>query len=197
VDNLKDSREFYITYNGNITSENINLLLNAIEKERKNEVNHFYLLISSEGGEIQPVLTAYSHLISMKDVYMTTCNIGKVASAANILFIAGKNRLACKHSYFLFHETRTISQKESLIRLSDARSFLLDGQNNERIMLDILSEKLKCGTKDIDWLFYGENILGNNADIFKNTPLSLGLVHEVVDFAPLGSHDNHLILQLK
>lgn len=61
-----------------------------------------YLLMTSEGGSIEDALAIYN-LIEALPVDVVTVNMGQIASAGILPFLAGGECWACKHSYFHFH----------------------------------------------------------------------------------------------
>ena len=60
------------------------------------------LLIHSEGGNIIHAIHAYEMLRALP-VELTTFNVGWVASAAALLYVAGEKRIASPMSFFVFH----------------------------------------------------------------------------------------------
>ncbi|MEQ4988013.1 ATP-dependent Clp protease proteolytic subunit [Proteus sp. fly-1089] len=58
--------------------------------------------ISSSGGDITSGFTAYNFIKSLQ-IPVTTHNISNVDSIANIIFLAGSNRLANSNARFLLH----------------------------------------------------------------------------------------------
>jgi ATP-dependent protease ClpP protease subunit len=61
-----------------------------------------YLLMSSEGGSVEDAVALYN-LIEMLPAEVFTVNMGQIASAGIIPFLAGQHRWSCDHSYFHFH----------------------------------------------------------------------------------------------
>lgn len=94
----------YLSYLGDITDKNVETMTAHINYEIQQGKTAIYLLISSTGGYVNPAFAAYN-LLRALPIELTTHNIGNVGSAANILFLAGRTRLACKSSTFFFHST--------------------------------------------------------------------------------------------
>jgi ATP-dependent protease ClpP protease subunit len=61
-----------------------------------------YLLMTSEGGSIEDALALYN-LIQTLPADFTTVNLGQIASAGILPFLAGDERWSCINSYFHFH----------------------------------------------------------------------------------------------
>jgi ATP-dependent Clp protease protease subunit len=61
-----------------------------------------WLLLNSSGGNLDDGLSLYNLLRTLK-IEVVTVNMGQIASIANVVFIAGKYRIACPESYFHFH----------------------------------------------------------------------------------------------
>jgi ATP-dependent protease ClpP protease subunit len=80
-----------------------------------------YLLMNSDGGSIEDALSLFN-LLKGLPVELTTVNMGQVASAAILPFLAGKNRYACAHSYFHFHNIRWTYDRPQTVE----RSQMLD-----------------------------------------------------------------------
>jgi ATP-dependent Clp protease, protease subunit len=61
-----------------------------------------YLMMTSEGGSIEDALALYNLMESLPANF-TTVNLGQIASAGILPFLAGGTRWACANSYFHFH----------------------------------------------------------------------------------------------
>jgi ATP-dependent Clp protease, protease subunit len=64
--------------------------------------DHFYILLSTPGGEVPSGIAAYNFLRSIP-ARVSMHNIGNVDSIGNAIFLAGADRYACAHSTFMFH----------------------------------------------------------------------------------------------
>ena len=64
--------------------------------------DHFYVLLSTPGGQVTSGLTVYNFLRSIP-AKVTMHNIGNVNSIGNAIFLAADERFACAHSTFMFH----------------------------------------------------------------------------------------------
>jgi ATP-dependent protease ClpP protease subunit len=70
--------------------------------EAANAQQDIYLLISSGGGNVSEGLNIASFMRTLP-VQITTHNIGQTDSIANVIFAAGKHRIANTNASFLFH----------------------------------------------------------------------------------------------
>lgn len=81
------------------------------------------IAISSPGGNVVNGIAIYNTLLAV-NYEITTFNIGNVDSIANILFLAGRNRISSRNATFMFH------------------SVGFEGNANERLEEKNLLEKL-------------------------------------------------------
>ena len=72
----------------------------------RNSDPRVYLYIHSDGGCAYSALAAYAHL-QHNPVPVTTIADGFCASAATLIFVAGKHRIINKHAMLLIHQLRT------------------------------------------------------------------------------------------
>lgn len=80
-----------------------------------------YLLMSSEGGSVEDGIALFN-LLRVLPVKLITVNMGQIASAANVPFLAAQSRWTCAHSYFHFHNFRWFYDKPQTVeraQLSD------------------------------------------------------------------------------
>jgi ATP-dependent Clp protease protease subunit len=95
-------RQIVIVFNGMITDVSIAHLIATVDDKLKHGATAFTLLISSNGGSIDPAVTAYSYLKGIPAT-VTTHNFGGVDSAAVILYCAGSRRMATPDARFTIH----------------------------------------------------------------------------------------------
>lgn len=146
-------KTFYITYNGKISPQNTNLFINCIHSHLEKGYNHLYLLLCSEGGDVNSAFHIYNYLKEQPSLTISTHNTGVCGSAANILFLAGINRYACQYSYFWFHEINLPIQKDTTIKISQASQFSSEMRKLEDIVLNIYQSKMKIEDKDL-WKYF-------------------------------------------
>jgi ATP-dependent protease ClpP protease subunit len=133
-------------------------------------ITELIIPISSLGGDIGASIAIYNILRSIK-IPVTTHNIGEVTSGANIIFLAGEKRRACKHSYFRHHGTFYPLQGTShRVVYEDALETLKIG---EKIMTDIIVERTNLSAKDVETYFR------NPGTIDPDAALKAGIIHEI------------------
>src|SRR5712691_3344892 len=92
----------YLMFSLAISPQSIQKLLTECAAWANQGTKEIYLLFASFGGNIAAGIVAYNTLRSLP-VKLITHNIGNVDSIANIIFLAGQERLAVPHSTFMFH----------------------------------------------------------------------------------------------
>ena len=97
-------RHYFIGFNFFIDRIAIMKLIAAVNTFRPN-AHSITLCLSSNGGYTEQAFYAYEVLRALP-VRIHTINLGIVHSAANIIFMAGENRIATPEAYFLFHQTK-------------------------------------------------------------------------------------------
>lgn len=85
--------------NGGNSASKINDIINRV---RQANCSSFHVRINSLGGEVDAALAIHRLLASLPNV--TTECIGFCASAATVIFMAGKERLIAKNALFLIHK---------------------------------------------------------------------------------------------
>jgi ATP-dependent protease ClpP protease subunit len=131
-------------------------------------ITELLIPISSVGGDIGAAIATYNILRSIR-LPITTHNIGEVGSAANIVFLAGEKRLACKHSYFRHHGTLFGMQGTSHQK-GDALEVLNAG---EEIMMGIMVERTNLTAEQVKTYFH------NPVTMNPQTALMAGIIHEI------------------
>jgi len=139
----------YISYVRPVDFDTVSALLAQCNAAIKQGFTDIHLLISSSGGGLIPWFGAYNQLLGLP-VNLTTHNIGSIDSVANILFLAGRTRLACSASSFLFHGTHwnfggtsTVSRPQ-LAEIADSLDV------DEGKLKDIISLRSNIGRADLD-----------------------------------------------
>jgi|SRR5688572_13278599 ATP-dependent protease ClpP protease subunit len=133
-----------------------------------------YILMSSEGGSAEDAIALYN-LISALPADVYTVNMGQIASAANVVFLAGKKRWACEHSYFHFHNfswTYGAPQSVGRQQMLDHAQILDVGRN---INKSIFKEKTGISSADFETL----QLLEKPMIIDSGTAKQKGIVHEI------------------
>jgi ATP-dependent Clp protease, protease subunit len=121
----------YVLFKAPVTEASVNELVDALLKIARSGVPEVDLLISTTGGEVAEAVTAY-YVLRSQPFRLVTYNVGQVASAGVVLFLAGSERYAAPHASFSFHEPDLepdgrLDEAEAaaiLERLRDARARL-------------------------------------------------------------------------
>jgi len=95
----------YLVFSLGITPQSVQKLLIECAGWANQGTKEIYLLFASLGGNVQMGIAAYNALRALP-VKLIIHNIGNVDSIANIIFLAGQERLAAPHSTFMFHGVR-------------------------------------------------------------------------------------------
>jgi len=125
----------YVLFKAPVTEASVNELLDDVLKFARAGVPEVDLLISTTGGDVAEAITAF-YVLRAQPFRLVTWNVGQVASAGVVLFLAGEERYAAPHASFTFHEPdfepalepgRRLDEAEAgatLERLRDARAHL-------------------------------------------------------------------------
>ena len=92
----------YIIFTAEITPVTAEALIAAVCEAVHKKIQKVYLAISTPGGDVQAGVTLYQVLRALP-IELTTHNIDSVASAGNVVFLAGENRYAIPEATFMYH----------------------------------------------------------------------------------------------
>ncbi|MEF0942976.1 ATP-dependent Clp protease proteolytic subunit [Rhizobium sp. BR 362] len=147
-ENSNSSSAAYLYFSQQIDDKSTLDLTSGIISLRSKGYSTIYLMINSMGGEIASGIALY-HILSSMDAQINTYAIANVESAAILLFLAGKERVANKESLFAFHSGQENFSSEKLT----------SGQINERFsalaidddrMKEIFKGRLSISDKQYD-----------------------------------------------
>lgn len=93
----------YVLFKAPVSEASVNELTDALLKLARSGVPEVDLLVSTTGGELAEAITAY-YVLRAQPFRLVTWNVGEVASAGVVLFLAGEERYAAPHASFGFHE---------------------------------------------------------------------------------------------
>lgn len=100
-----DVRNRRIFLHGDIDEENIGRLIKGLYILESNDENKsIEIVISSCGGDEYEMLAAYDVIKNCK-CHVTTIAVGKLMSAAPLIFAAGDERFAYPNTIFMIHES--------------------------------------------------------------------------------------------
>ena len=92
----------YINFHSVVNAFTTQNLMTVVAQKLTAGTDHFYVLLSTPGGQVTSGLTVYNFLRSIP-AKVTMHNIGNVDSIGNAIFLAADERFACAHSTFMFH----------------------------------------------------------------------------------------------
>jgi ATP-dependent protease ClpP protease subunit len=101
-----------------------------------------YLLMSSEGGSIEDAFALYN-LMRALPAKIVTVNMGQIASAGNIPFLAGHERWACESSYFHFHNLSYFYDKPQNLHRIQMQDHVQIVDKERELYLSIFKERTK------------------------------------------------------
>lgn len=104
---------------GGIDSNVAHQFITWVQEHRCRGMRKLTFFISSVGGDIDSSLRVYDFLKS-SGLEITTVGFGQIDSAANILFLSGKKRLATEGCRFFLHEgTYNFGNPKSALHVHD------------------------------------------------------------------------------
>jgi len=94
-------RTQYVLFSRGISDESVKQLFSTLYS-LTNDCDKVYLLLNSNGGNVNAGIHCYNMLRSLP-VALTTHNVGNVNSIANTIFLAGEKRYVAASASFMFH----------------------------------------------------------------------------------------------
>jgi ATP-dependent protease ClpP protease subunit len=151
-------RYVFIGFNFTIDRQSITRLMQAVGlvMERKPRPQAIVLCISSEGGMIEQAFYAYE-LLRALPVGVGTYNVGLVASAANILFMAGNVRMAAPGTSFLFHDARFPLPGPGVMRQDELALTVQSIRQSDIRSADIIADRIGKPVKEVK-RWFGEKL---------------------------------------
>ncbi len=105
VNGIDKSKLYYVFFNQTIDTGSMRTLRRQLVTLVEAGVAEIDLVIESPGGALEPTLMTYSFIRALP-ARINTHGQGLVASAANILYLAGEKRTADRNARFFFHPTQ-------------------------------------------------------------------------------------------
>ena len=169
------SETMYLQYVGDVTPFGANAMMQLVSSLLQKNCQHIHINISSKGGCNQSALTVYNFL-RHAPCKITTHNIGYCDSAANILYLAGSERIATPHSRFVVHSPKINFNKNiditSLELLEQHHGLAYDETLTSNIFLEAASIDVKTTRQ---WMFTGKVITPPEA-------VDIGLATSIANF---------------
>jgi ATP-dependent Clp protease protease subunit len=143
----------YVLFQAPVTEASVNELVDDLLKYARSGVPEVDLLIATPGGELTQAVTAF-HVLRAQPFKLVTWNVGEVASAGVVLFLAGEERYAAPHATFAFHEPDVAMDLAPDGRLDEAAA----GATLERLkiartgLVGLIADATGMAASDVDGL---------------------------------------------
>lgn len=144
-ENVNSGSAAYLYFSQPIDEKSTLDLTSGIINLRSKGYGTIYLMINSMGGNIASGIALY-HILSSMDVQINTYAIANVESAAVLLFLAGKERIANKESLFAFHSGQETFSSEKLTADQINEGYNALAIDDDR-MKEIFEGRLSIGDK--------------------------------------------------
>lgn len=180
-------KTIYINYFDGIDPHRIRAIMGILtDLIHQHNPDTLYFMMSSQGGDVDSGIVLYNFLRSIK-AKVITHNTGMIDSIANVVFMAGDERLACPHSTFLFHGVRMDFNGVASFTLGQLKEITDRIEKSHEKIAQIICSNSQMEKKAIEDLFLtGEN---------KGTDFALkkGVIHDV---KPVQVPDGALIVTI-
>lgn len=161
----------FIGFNAGIDRRAAEQLVMVTVDARNNGYKEINLCLSSTGGILDHAYYAVSVLDAL-GVRLITYNIGNIASAANLIFLCGHDRVAIEDSTFMYHQT-SFGPASGEVTEDFASKRLKGIQEDDRRSARIVAKKTGRTVKEVlGWQRRG--LVHNTASAIKN-----GIIHRV------------------
>ncbi|MET3131923.1 ATP-dependent Clp protease protease subunit [Oxalobacteraceae bacterium GrIS 1.11] len=165
----------YFTLSGDVNSDMIRRIFDAVADMTEDRVTTAHVLIQSNGGYVSDGICLYNFL-SRLPIKFITYNAGAVASIAVTLFLAGSERYASDTARFMVHKSHATASPGAR---PDALKIIVDGLRADDLRTEqILREHVHLTQEH--WQVHAYSDLHLTA----KEALAVGLIDGVADFAP-------------
>lgn len=170
----------YINFHAPINTFTAQNLMAVVAQKIATGVDHFYILFSTPGGQVNCGMTIYNFLRAVP-AKVTMHNIGNVDSIGNAIFLAADERYACKNSTFMFHGVGF-----------DVQNLRVEEKNARELLHGILADQVRIADVIVD----RTNITRSRSrKLFREAStknaaeaLASGIVEQIIDPAiPVGA----------
>jgi ATP-dependent Clp protease protease subunit len=142
----------YISFSAEINPNTTESLIAAFANVVNQGIREVHLLLSTPGGSVMHGMNLYNVLRGLP-ILLTTHNVGNVDSIGNAVFLAGKRRLACPHSTFMFHGVGMDVNAGTRLEEKSVREALDGILSNQKRIGSILEERTRLTAEQIEPLF--------------------------------------------
>ena len=125
----------YYGFTDLISPESATRIASAFNEAVNNNYENVYLCLSSYGGTVADGVYLYNYITGLP-LNVIIHNIGTVASAATVVYVAADERRCSKHGIFLFHPTHMSIQNDMRAEALDSalKTALSDDERTENIL---------------------------------------------------------------
>jgi ATP-dependent Clp protease protease subunit len=174
-DNDNKPTEAWFTLSGDINSDMVHRMFEAIATMSEEELDIAHVLIQSNGGYVSDGLCLYNYMRNAP-VEFVMYNAGAVASIACTVFLAGTRRYCSSTARFMVHKSHATASPGSR---PDALSIIVEGLRADDARTEqILREHIELTPEQ--WAIHAHADLHLNSHDAKVARM----VHAIGDFAP-------------
>ena len=146
----------YIHFSSPINTESANALVKCAS-DVANQYPEVHLLVNSPGGNVQAGVHCYNMMRALP-TELTTYNVGNVDSIANVLFLAGNQRIAAPTSVFMFHSVGFEIQNPIRLDEKVLRERLNSIVSDHNRIGNIVAERSSLSVEDTTQLFVEQKV---------------------------------------
>ncbi len=173
----------YLKFTNDISADSADKLEHTVVDLMNNGIQDVHLLLSSSGGNVDVGIELHNMLKALP-INLTTHNIGTVDSIANVVFLAGKQRLATPNARFMMHGVVRTFRANADGRVSldagDLKSALQYIERDQRRIAETIAACSSMTVEQIIEVMDKEDTLYTPQEAQK-----LGLVHAVQELDQL------------
>ena len=152
---IDKSKTYYVFFEQQIDVNTMRGLRRQLATLAEAGVAQVTLVIDSPGGQVEPMLVAYSFIRALPMIVSTHAQ-GFAQSAATALFLAGKDRSADRNARFLFHQAT--SMVAGTLNEVQLRERVIAMQNVEAAVDEIYQDRTKLSDDQVKQFSNGEVI---------------------------------------
>jgi len=145
-------KTIYMNYYEQIDQGRVKVLMSFLTNlVAKNDPGTLYFLYSSTGGDVNAGIVLYNFLRALP-VKVVMHNTGAIDSIATVVFLAGEERYAAKHSSFLLHGVTSTFPEKHTLGLTQAREIVSRMEQDQKKIAGIIGEHTKLSLDAIEKL---------------------------------------------
>jgi ATP-dependent protease ClpP protease subunit len=146
------TRKIYISFSADINQSTTEQLMGTVTDLINKGFNELYFLFSTPGGMVANGIVLYNFLKGLP-VDTTIHNIGNVDSIGNAIFLAGKKRVACSNSTFMFHGVGISIHGNLRLEEKNLRENLDSVLADQRKIGSIITKETSLKSEQVDTFF--------------------------------------------